>query len=78
MFGLKIKRNSSKNTVIQIDRKRQKPAVRKSICTGEATGGYIDLETGKFHEWMLLPDAEAIRNFCRELNTEPEALEIIY
>ena len=32
----------------------QEPAVRRSICTGEMTVGYIDKATGKFHDLMMV------------------------
>ena len=40
LFGKKQK--------IAFDPAKQEPAVRKSICTGEMTVGFIDKETGKF------------------------------
>ena len=46
---------------LSYDPATQEPAVRKSICTGEMTAGYIDKATGKFHEWMRVDDLEAFR-----------------
>ncbi len=43
------------------DPARQQPAVRRSICTGELTGGFIDRETGRFHEAVLVRSIEEFR-----------------
>ncbi|MBR1586142.1 MAG: aspartate dehydrogenase [Clostridia bacterium] len=42
---------------ISFDPATQEPAVRKSICTGEMTVGFLDKTTGAFHEWMLVDQA---------------------
>ena len=47
-----------KKPVIHYDPERQEPAIRKSICTGEMTAGFIDRETGRFQEWMRIRTAE--------------------
>ena len=54
-----------------------RPAVRKSICTGEMTGGYIDRETGKFHELELIPPG-GFDAFCQSLRVSPDDVETIY
>lgn len=56
----------------------QQPAVRKSICTGEMTLGFIDRASGKFREVMLAPDNAAVEAFCREIGVEVEALKTVY
>lgn len=38
------------------DRAKQKPVIRKSICTGEKVAGFKDIQTGKFTEVMLIRD----------------------
>jgi hypothetical protein len=53
----------------------QEPAVRKSICTGEMTVGYIDKATGKFHDLMLV-DRQGLEDFKRQ--TGVETLREIY
>ena len=53
----------------------QEPAVRKSICTGEMTVGYIDKATGKFHDLMMV-DREGLEAFRRQ--TGVETLREIY
>ena len=51
---------------IAYDPNTQEPAVRKSICTGEMTVGFIDKATGKFHDYMLV-DAQGLEEFCRRV-----------
>lgn len=45
----------------------QEPAVRRSICTGEMTVGFLDRDTGKFHEYMCVRTREELEEFCRRL-----------
>lgn len=47
MFRRKIKKES-------YDRENQKPVIRSSICTGEQVAGFLDRNTGKFTEIMLI------------------------
>lgn len=58
-----------------IDPAAQEPAVRKSICTGEMTVGYVDKATGKFHDLMMV-DREGLEDFRRK--TGVETLREIY
>ena len=56
----------------------KRPAVRKSICTGEMTGGYIDAETGKFHELELIDGPDGLADFCKSLRVSPDDVETVY
>ena len=47
------------------DRETQKPVIRASICTGERTAGFRNLQTGKFTEVMLVRSEEDLREFRR-------------
>ena len=47
----------------------QEPAVRKSICTGEMTVGFIDKQTGKFHDLMLV-NRQGLEDFKRQVGVE--------
>ena len=51
------------------DPETQEPAVRRSICTGEMTVGFIDKATGKFHELMLV-DSRGLEEFCRRVGKD--------
>lgn len=48
------------------DPNTQEPAVRRSICTGEMTVGFIDKATGKFHDLMMV-DSQGLEDFCRQV-----------
>ena len=67
-----------KQSRIPYDPATQEPAVRRSICTGEMTVGFINRETGKFHEYELAPDQAALEAFCREVGVEVAKLRTIY
>ena len=45
----------------------QQPAVRRSICTGEMTVGFIDRATGKFTDLMRVDDQRALEAFMKEI-----------
>ena len=60
-------RRKPKPRPFDYDPETQIPAVRRSICTGERTAGYIDRATGSFHEWLRIDDLEA---FKRALGVE--------
>lgn len=60
---------------IQFDPARQEPAVRRSICTGEMTAGFVDKDTGKFHELMRV-DQAGLEEFKRQ--TGADKLKTIY
>ena len=47
------------------DRETQAPVIRASICTGERTAGFRNLQTGKFTEVMLVRSEEDLREFRR-------------
>ena len=52
-----------------LDPATQEPAVRRSICTGEMTVGYIDKATGKFHDLMMV-DRQGLEDFKRQVGAE--------
>lgn len=43
-----------KRKVLAYDTEHQKPIIRCSICTGEKTAGFKNLQTGRFTEVMLI------------------------
>ena len=67
-----------KKPYIPYDRETQRPAVRRSICTGEMTVGFIDKSTGKFSEYMLARDQQELENFCRGVGIDVKELQTIY
>lgn len=52
---------------ITYDPASQEPAVRKSICTGEMTVGFIDRQSGKFHDLMRVDGQKGLDDFCRSI-----------
>ena len=59
-----------KKQAIPYDPDTQEPAVRKSICTGEMTVGFIDRATGKFHVYMCVRTKEELEDFRRSIGAE--------
>ncbi len=56
----------------QYDVEKQAPAIKKSICTGEAVAGFVDRATGSFTEVMLIRTPKDLDDFRAEYNiTEP-------
>lgn len=55
---------------IDYDPEHQEPAVRKSICTGEMTVGFVDLATGKFSDYKLVTSQAEIDEFKRQVGTD--------
>lgn len=54
-----------KQEVRNYDPAVQRPVIRASICTGERTAGFRNLQTGKFTEVMLVRSEEDLREFRR-------------
>ncbi len=59
-----------KEPAFSYDPNTQQPAVRKSICTGEMTVGFIDKSTGKFTDLMRVDGQAGLDRFMRELGVE--------
>ena len=57
------------------DLEKQEPAVRKSICTGEMTAGFVDRQTGAFHDLMRV-DEKGLEEFKRQ--TGADSIRVIY
>ena len=60
MFGLKRKKPIHHESY---DPGTQKPVLRKSICTGETTAGFMDLEGGAYHDVMLIAGDADLKKF---------------
>lgn len=48
----------------QYDPSTQRPVIHASICNGEQVAGFVDLQTKKFTEVMLIKDAADLEEFC--------------
>ena len=67
-----------KKPSIPFDPKTQRPAVRRSICTGEMTVGFVDIATGKFSDYMLARDQAELEDFCKSVGIDVKDLQTIY
>ena len=47
-----------------------RPVLRCSICTGEQTAGFRDLENGTFHEIMLIRNEQDLEEFKRSYGVQ--------
>ena len=52
-----------KKPSIPYDRETQRPAVRRSICTGEMTVGFLDKNTGRFREYECVHTERELEAF---------------
>ncbi len=60
------------------DRTKKRPVIRASICTGEQTACFQNLETGKLEEIMLLRTPADRAEFLATYGIREEELETIY
>ena len=67
MFGLGRKDQIQK---IVYDRQREVPAVKSSICTGEKTAGFLEVNTGKYRDVMLIRSDADIELFKKACGTD--------
>ena len=67
-----------KAPVIPYDPETQRPAVRRSICTGEMTAGLMDRRTGRFIDVMRVDGEAGLEAFCREIGADPNEVKNIY
>mgnify|MGYP007070070614 CR=1 FL=1 len=60
------------------DPDKQTPALRKSICTGETVAGFIDNDTGRFSDYIVINSPSDLQEFCKSVGTEEATLKVIY
>lgn len=60
------------------DAAKKRPVIRSSICTGEQTACFQDLQTGRLEEVMLLRTPADRAEFCRAYGIREEDLTVIY
>ena len=60
------------------DRAKKRPVIRSSICTGEQTACFQDLETGRLEEVMLLRTPDDRTAFLSEYGIREEELTVLY
>ena len=69
---------NKKPAPLPYDPTAQEPAVRRSICTGEMTLGFIDKSTGKFRDYMLARDQAELEDFCRNAGIDVKDIRTVY
>ena len=60
------------------DKAQQRPMIRSSICTGEKTAGFQNIQTGKFTEVMLIRTPEDLAEFRRLYQLGAEEIPTAY
>ncbi|MBP5262522.1 MAG: aspartate dehydrogenase [Clostridiales bacterium] len=63
---------------VTYDPAHQEPVIHKSICTGEATVGLVDTDTGKYHELRRVTGEKDIVRFCKDAGIDREKIKTIY
>ncbi len=58
MFGFKRK-------MIEYDKEKCQPVLRRSICTGEKVAGFQNLDSGEFKEYQLIHDDRELQEFMK-------------
>ena len=59
-----------KEPELSFDPATQEPAVRRSICTGEMTVGFIDRATGKFTDLMRVDGQRELEAFMKNIGAD--------
>ena len=63
-----------KLTVEQYDQTTQRPVIHASICNGEQVAGFLDLQTKKFTEVMLIKTPSDLEEFCARYGVAKEEI----
>lgn len=59
-----------KQPSVQYDPETQEIAVRRSICNGEMTVGFIDKATGRFHDLRRVDGQKELEAFCESIGVK--------
>ena len=62
---MKIFGKKKQQAIPTFDKTGKRPVIRSSICTGEQVAGFKDIDTGKFHEIMLIQSDSDFQEFLR-------------
>lgn len=63
---------------LSYDSSRQRPVIKSSICTGERVAGFVDKESGKFEDIMLICNEEDLERFCSVYGLKAEDISKIW
>lgn len=61
-----------KQQVEPYDKSSQKPVIHASICTGEKVAGFKEIQTGKFHDIMVIRNDSDLQMFMQKYNVAKE------
>ena len=67
-----------KHLSVAFDPLKEEPVVKKSICTGEATVGFVDKNTGQYRDIRKVTSPVEIEAFCEEVGIDPQTIRTIY
>lgn len=67
-----------KHLSVAFDPSKEEPVVKKSICTGEATVGFVDKNTGRYRDIRKVSSPVEIEAFCEEVGIDPQTIRTIY
>lgn len=67
MFGF-----GKKQRIEPYDKSSQKPVIRASICTGEKVAGFKEIQTGKFHDIMVIRNDSDLQAFMKKYDVAYE------
>jgi len=59
---------------LEYDKKRKRPVIQASICTGERVAGFKDVHTGKFEEIMLIKKDKDLDEFMKIYDIKAEEI----
>ena len=62
----------------EFDRNKMVPVIRSSICTGEKTAGFKNLETGRFEGIMLFRQEKDLQEFLDLYEVSKEEVRTEY
>ena len=62
----------------EFDRNKMDPVIRSSICTGEKTAGFKNLETGRFEDIMLIRQEKDLQEFLDLYGISKEEIRTEY
>lgn len=63
---------------VSYDKEKMQPVLKVSICTGEKVVGFLDKESGKFEDIMLIRNEKELSAFCEMYGVESGEIGKIY
>lgn len=70
-------RKKESKTERKYDADKLTPVIRASICTSEKSAGFLEKDTGKFHEVLLIQSEKDLEQFKKQYGISEE-IKTIY